>query len=79
MESKNREETEQLEAQIQALFARCEVPNKGSDQRIIDILSKGLHELSIRDLVQFFTRVISTMFALIGVFNVKKVIHKEIK
>lgn len=52
---------QQAEKDIQGLFAKCEVPSKGSSGRIADIIVRGLHELSLRDLIQFTSKIVAAM------------------
>lgn len=61
MDSKESKKYQQTEEDIQGLFAKCEVPSKGSSGRIADILVRGLHELSLRDLIQFTSKIATAM------------------
>ncbi len=61
MDSQISKEQQQAEEDIHDLFAKCTVPSKGSSGRIADILVRGLHELSLRDLIQFSSKIAAAM------------------
>jgi hypothetical protein len=61
MDSHESKKYQQAEQDIESLFAKCTVPNKGSSNRIADILVRGLHELSLRDLIQFSSKIAAAM------------------
>ena len=61
MDSQERKKNKQTEQDIERLFAKCTVPSNGSSGRIADILVRGLHELSLRDLIQFSSKIGAAM------------------
>lgn len=72
MDPKENDKYQAAQVQIRQLFERCAVPNKGSNKRISNILIRGLHELSLRDLVQFSAKLAATMLQVMSGPNQQK-------
>ena len=73
MDSQESKENKQTEQDIERLFAKYTIPSKGSSSRIADILVRGLHELSLRDLIQFSSKIAAAMLdVLLSIGKVQK-------
>ncbi|PWQ96139.1 hypothetical protein DKW60_13365 [Leucothrix pacifica] len=59
------QDKQQLETYIKRLFKYNSVASKQSSRsRINNILSRGLHELALRDIILFFGALITAMYML---------------
>lgn len=65
MSMKDTKDIAAMEHNIKGMFEKCEVPVKGSKTRVYAILLRGLHELSLRDMIQFISNIIQTMCVLV--------------
>ena len=59
------QDKQQLETHVKRIFKYNSVTSQQSSRsRIKDILSRGLHELALRDIILFFGALITAMYML---------------